>query len=54
MVGEGFVLLTHSTTSNEIRDKNRKTGPPEVTFNNGFGVKASKMTREGGVMDGME
>ena len=46
-----FVLLANSAAGNEVVDEDGKSGPPKVTFNDGFGAKASKMTRERRGMD---
>ena len=40
----GLVLLTNSTTSNEVVDKHGESGPPEVTFDDHFGAESSKVT----------
>ena len=49
-----LVLLANSATGNEVVDEDGKSGPPKVTFNDSFGAKASKMTREGRGMDRVE
>ena len=53
-MGNGLVLLAYGTSRDEIRHKDREAWPPEVTFKDGLGAKASGVTREGRVMDGME
>ena len=50
----GLVLLTNGTASNKVVNEHRKSGPPEVTFNNSFGMEMSKVTHKGGRMDGMK
>ena len=50
----GFVLLTNGAARNEVVDKHGKSRPPEVTFNNGFGMEMSKVAREGRGVDGVE
>ena len=50
----GLVLLANGAAGNEVVDKHRKSWPPEVMFNNGFGMETSEVTREGGGMDGVE
>ena len=49
-----FVLLANGAAGDEVVDENRKSRPPKVTFDNGFGAKSSKMTRKGGRMDGVQ
>ena len=49
-----LVLLANGTASDKVVNKHRESRPPEVTFNNSFGVKTSEVTREGRGMDGVE
>ena len=49
-----LILLANGAASNKVIDKHRKSRPPKVTFDNGFGAKSSKMTRKGGRMDGVQ
>ena len=53
-VGDSLVLLADSTPSDKFGDKNGEARPPEITFNNCFGAEAAKVTRERGIMDGVE
>ena len=50
----GFVLLTNSTASDKVIDKDREARPPEVALHNSLGAEMAKVTREGGRMDGMQ
>jgi hypothetical protein len=45
-----LVLLANGTSCYKAGDKGRKTRPPEVSFNNCLGTKASEVTGEGGRM----
>ena len=47
-MGDGLILLADGTASNKIQDKDSKTRPPEVSFDNHFGVKMPKVAGEGG------
>ena len=38
-----LVLLANGAASNKVIDKYRKSWPPKVTFNNGLGMKMSKV-----------
>ena len=46
-----LVLLADGTACDEIINEYRKSWPPKITFNNGFGAKTSEMAREGRGMD---
>ena len=47
-----FVLLTYSTSRDEGIDEQGEAQPPEVSFEQGFGPKASCMSGGGGVVYG--
>ena len=49
-----FVLLADGTTSDKVIDENRKSQPPKIMFDNGFGAKSSEVAQEGGRMDGVK
>ena len=49
-----LVLLADGTACDEIINEYRKSRPPEITFNNGFGAKTSEVAREGGRVDGVK
>ena len=49
-----FVLLANGAASNKVVDKDGKSRPPKVAFDDGFGPKAAKMTQEGRGMDRVE
>ena len=53
-MGDNLVLLAYRAPSNKFRDKNRKARPPKVLFDYGFGMEATKVAQEGGVMDRMQ
>ena len=40
----GLVLLANGTTSNEVVDKDREAGPPEVVFDNSFSAETAEVT----------
>ena len=43
-----FVLLARDAARDKGIDKGGQTGPPEVTFDDGFGAKVPCMSRGGG------
>ena len=43
-----FILLANGAAGNKVIDKDRKSRPPKVAFNESLGAKASKMARERG------
>ena len=47
-----FVLLTYSTSGNEGIDEGGQSGPPEVSFKEGFSVESSGVPRGRRVMYG--
>ena len=49
-----LVLLANSTASDEVFDKGGKTRPPEVVFEDQFGVENSHVSQERRRMDGIE
>ena len=49
-----FILLANGAASDKVVDENRKSRPPKVSFDDGFGAKSSEMTRERGGMDGVQ
>ena len=49
-----FVLLANSAAGNKVIDKDGKSRPPKVAFNNGLDAKTSEMARERRGMDGMK
>ena len=49
-----LVLLANGTTGDEVIDEYRKSWPPKIVFNNGFGAKTSKVAREGRGVDGVK
>jgi hypothetical protein len=49
-----LILLANGTTCYKVGYKGGKTQPPEISFNNCFSMKASKVTGEGRRMNGME
>ena len=49
-----FVLLANGAASDKVVDENRKSRPPKVTLDDGFGAKTSEMTRERRGMDGVQ
>ena len=53
-MGNNFVLLAYSATGDKFGDKNQEAWPPKVTFNYSLGMEATKVTREGGIMDRVE
>ena len=48
-----FVLLTYSASRDEGIDERGEAWTPEVSFEQGFGLKASCMSSGGGIMYGM-
>ena len=53
-VGDRLVLLADSAAGDKFGDKNGEAQPPEIMFNNCFGAEAAEVTRERGIMDGVE
>ena len=53
-VGVSLVLLTDRTTGNEVLYEGRETRPPEVPFQDCFGVKDPHMSRERGGVNRVE
>ena len=49
-----LVLLANGAAGNKVVDKDGKSGPPKVAFDDGFGSKASKMARDRGGMYGVQ
>ena len=49
-----FVLLTYGTSSDEGIDKRGQSRPPEIPFQECFGMESSCMSGSGGVMYGMD
>ena len=46
-----FILLANGTAGNKVVDEDRKSRPPEVTFNDSLGAKSPEMARERRGMD---
>ena len=53
-VGVCLVLLADRTTSDEVLYKGGETWPPEVSFQDSFGMKDPHMSRERGGVNGVE
>ena len=53
-VGVSLVLLTDRTASDEVLHKGGETWPPEVLFQDCFGMKDPHMSRERGGVDRVE
>ena len=53
-VSVGLVLLADGAASDEVLHKGGEAWPPEIPFENCFGVKDTHVTRQRGGMDGVE
>ena len=49
-----FVLLVDGAAGDEVIDKDGKSRPPKVVFNDGLGEKTSEVSRERRGMDRMK
>ena len=50
----GLVLLASGAASDKVFHKGREAQPPEILFQDHFGMKNTHMTRQGGGMDRVE
>ena len=48
-----LILLANGAAGDKVVDKDRKSRPPKVAFDDGFGTKPSEMTRYRGGMERM-
>jgi hypothetical protein len=53
-VSANLILLANGTSGYKTGDEGGKARPPEVSFNNCLGAKASEVTREGRRVYGVE